>query len=168
MITKEQKVAEVFEQYPQAQAVFARFGFHALLNPLLRKTLGKVTTIERGCKLHRVPLDHFLQALNQAASRTSSPSESPHPSSLIPLAPADRRPQATNKILQANVGVLVQQHPEVKIIFTKYFGPGCFECPAFGTETVSFACLMHHTDLVAFARDCLALIESSRTPGKIP
>ena len=167
MITKEQKVAEVFEQYPQAQAVFARFGFHALLNPLLRKTLGRVTTIERGCKLHHVHLDYFLQALNQAASRISPPSKSPQPSSPIPPAQADQESQVINEILQANVELLVQQHPEAKIIFSKYFGPGCFDSPAFGMETVSFACLMHNTDPAAFARDCLAFIEGPRTPGNI-
>ncbi|MBI4371146.1 MAG: DUF1858 domain-containing protein [Elusimicrobia bacterium] len=169
MIAKERKVAEVFERYPSAQAVFARFGFRALFNPLLRKTFGQLTTIERGCKLHRVPLESFLDALNQAAFQTSPPSESPGPAIAADRPqPNASQPQEIMELLDANVGALIQMHPRVKTVFIRYFGPGCFECPAFGTETVGFACLMHHANPGAFARDCLALMEDSEATGDNP
>ena len=34
-ITKEMKVAVVFEQYPNTRGVFQEFGFGALMNPVL-------------------------------------------------------------------------------------------------------------------------------------
>jgi len=44
-ISKEMKVSEVFETFPQTQMIFKKFGFGALMNPILRKTLSKVRRI---------------------------------------------------------------------------------------------------------------------------
>lgn len=44
-------------------------------------------------------------------------------------------------------------------MFSKHFGKSCFDCPAFGTEDVNLACMMHNTDVEMFVNE---LIEAAQ------
>lgn len=161
-IAKDSIVKSVIEEHPETLAVFKQYGFHALANLLLRKTLGGITTIERGCRLHGVDLNTFLESLNRAllSGRGDHPATcacdrgAPHPEPDIPA--ADR--SLVESIRQVNIATLVRKYPAVESVFVKYFGSGCFSCPAFGMEDVDFACSMHTTNPERFAHDCLAVI----------
>lgn len=48
----------------------------------------------------------------------------------------------------------VEKYPAIKEVFIKYFGKGCFDCPAFGSEDLAFACAMHSTDVEQFVKEC--------------
>ena len=63
-IAKDMKVAGIFVQYPQTHRVFQKFGFGASMNPALRETFGRLTSVE-GCRLHGVDLEAFLISLNE-------------------------------------------------------------------------------------------------------
>jgi len=66
-ITPQTKVAEVLERYPQTLEVFLRHGFAPLANPVLRKTMAKVVTIEQACRREGVDLESLLRDLRKAA-----------------------------------------------------------------------------------------------------
>lgn len=53
----------------------------------------------------------------------------------------------------------VEKYPAVKEVFIKYFGKGCFDCPAFGSEDIAFACAMHGTDADVFVKECIEAVQ---------
>lgn len=58
-------VDEVLERYPGIIEVFLEYGFTQLQNPVVRRTLARVTTLERACKVRGVDLQEFLGDLNR-------------------------------------------------------------------------------------------------------
>ncbi len=66
-ITPQTKVASVFERFPQTLEVFLRHGFAPLANPILRRTMAKVVTIEQACRREGVDMEELLRDLHQAA-----------------------------------------------------------------------------------------------------
>ncbi|MFN3421566.1 MAG: DUF1858 domain-containing protein, partial [Armatimonadota bacterium] len=66
-ITPQTKVAAVLERYPQTLEVFLRHGFAPLANPVLRKTMAKVVTIEQACRREGVDMEELLRDLRRAA-----------------------------------------------------------------------------------------------------
>jgi hypothetical protein len=68
-ITGQHVVAEVLDVHPELLPTFVAFGFRALQNPLLRRTLARVVTIEQACRRVGVELPAFLAALTAAQKR---------------------------------------------------------------------------------------------------
>jgi len=66
-ITPQTKVATVLERYPQTLEVFLRYGFAPLANPVLRKTMARVVTIEQACRREGVDMEALLRDLRKAA-----------------------------------------------------------------------------------------------------
>ena len=62
-ITPQTKVADVLTHYPQSLQVFLRHGFGPLANPVLRKTMARVVTIEQACRREGVDLTELLAEL---------------------------------------------------------------------------------------------------------
>mgnify|MGYP003967079809 FL=1 len=56
-------------------------------------------------------------------------------------------------------GEVTEKYPATKAVFSKHFGKSCFDCPAFGTEDINLACMMHNTDVEMFVNE---LIEAAR------
>lgn len=162
LIHKDMKVAKVFESYPATQPVFKKFGFGALTNPILRNSFGKMTSIEKACSLHHVDLNDFLASLNRSLSDGAADAPSTPNSSKASM---DELIQVNN-ILNTNIRTLTEEYPEVERVFVKHFGEGCYSCPAFGMENAAFACSMHNTDPVLFAKDCLEIIKKGRKDQK--
>ena len=69
MITADMKAADVYERFPATRPVFEKFGFHALAHPGMRRTFGRITTLENACRLQGVDLEDFLDDLNGAAEK---------------------------------------------------------------------------------------------------
>lgn len=64
-ITKNSKIADIIERYPQTLDVLIGLGFTQLKNPIARKTVAKFATVEMASKMHNINLDKLLQALNE-------------------------------------------------------------------------------------------------------
>ncbi len=64
-ITPATKVGEVLARYPQSLEIFVRRGFPLLRNPVLRKTMARVITIEQACRREGVDLIGLLDELEQ-------------------------------------------------------------------------------------------------------
>jgi hypothetical protein len=66
-ITPTVKVGEVLDRYPQSLDVFVRYGFAPLRNPVLRKTMARVITIEQACRREGVDMSELLRELKAMA-----------------------------------------------------------------------------------------------------
>ena len=65
-------------------------------------------------------------------------------------------PDITKKM---TTGEVTEKYPATKDVFSKHFGKSCFDCPAFGTEDINLACMMHNTDVEMFVNE---LIEAAQ------
>ena len=73
--------------------------------------------------------------------------------------PIDSQPDVLNITKKMTTGEVTEKYPATKAVFSKHFGKSCFDCPAFGTEDINLACMMHNTDVEMFVNE---LIEAAR------
>lgn len=66
-ITPTVKVGEVLERYPRSLDVFVRHGFTPLRNPVLRRTMARIITIEQACRREGVDMSELLSELKAMA-----------------------------------------------------------------------------------------------------
>jgi hypothetical protein len=67
-LTSQSKVGDVLEYYPETLEVFLRHGFAPLRNPVLRRTMARVVTIEQACRREGVSQAALLDDLQRAIS----------------------------------------------------------------------------------------------------
>ena len=65
-ITKDTKVSAILQEYGDIADVMEVFGVQRVGRYSVRRMLTKALTVERAAKIHRVPVDEFVEALNQA------------------------------------------------------------------------------------------------------
>lgn len=70
-VTKDTKVFDVVDQYPETLQIFLDFGFSQMSNVVMRNTMGRVASIDMATKMHNVDLDKFLKALNDKIAAKS-------------------------------------------------------------------------------------------------
>lgn len=63
-------VADVVEWYPQTVPIFEEFGFRAITNEFLRRTVAKQVTLRRACQMHDIPIEDFVTVLNDTINAT--------------------------------------------------------------------------------------------------
>ena len=70
-ITPEIKVAELLDNYPELEGKFIEIAppFKKLKNPILRKTLAKVTTLRQASKVGEISLAELINQLRTAAGQ---------------------------------------------------------------------------------------------------
>lgn len=70
-ITPATKVADLLEAYPQLEAVLVDLSSHfkALQNPILRRTVAKVATLEKAARMSGVPVRQLILSLRQAVGQ---------------------------------------------------------------------------------------------------
>ena len=71
-ITKETRVSDILLEYGDIADVMEIFGVERVGRYSLRMFLAKALTVEWAAKVHRVPLDEFLEILNQAVARKTA------------------------------------------------------------------------------------------------
>lgn len=45
------------------------------------------------------------------------------------------------------IGEVIEEYPGTEVVFKKYFGKGCSECPGSRVEDIDFGSTMHNADL---------------------
>lgn len=65
-ITKDTKVADILEEYGDIAEVMELFGVERVGRYSLRALAAKALTVEWAARIHRVPLDEFVQILKKA------------------------------------------------------------------------------------------------------
>jgi len=65
-ITKDTRVSEILEKYGDIADVMEVFGVKRVAGYSVRRMLTKALTVEWAARVHRVPLDEFLDTLRRA------------------------------------------------------------------------------------------------------
>ena len=65
-ITKNTRVSDILDNYGDIAPVMAVFGVRSVARFSIRRILTKFLTVERAAKIHRVPLEDFLDKLQKA------------------------------------------------------------------------------------------------------
>jgi hypothetical protein len=65
-ITKDTRVSDILEAYGDIAEVMELFGVQRVGRYSVRALAAKALTVEWAARLHRVPLDEFLEILRQA------------------------------------------------------------------------------------------------------
>ena len=68
-ITKESRVSDILETYGDIADVMEVFGIKRVGKYSLRALAAKALTVEWAARIHRVPLDEFLNILKRAVKR---------------------------------------------------------------------------------------------------
>lgn len=71
-ITAQTRVSDILEHYGDIAEVMEAFGVKRAGALVVRKTLGKLLTVERAAKVHRVPLAEFLPMVQRACGQLPS------------------------------------------------------------------------------------------------
>ena len=67
-ITKDTKVSDILQEYGDIADVMEAFGVKRVGRYSVRRLLTKALTVEMAARVHRVPLDEFLDILNTAVA----------------------------------------------------------------------------------------------------
>jgi hypothetical protein len=67
-ITKDTRVSDILQEYGDIAPVMEVFGVKRVGRYSVRRMLTKALTVERAARIHRVPLDEFLETLNKAVA----------------------------------------------------------------------------------------------------
>jgi len=65
-ITKDTKVSAILQEYGDIADVMEVFGIKRVGRYSLRRMITKALTVETAARIHRVPLDEFIDTLNKA------------------------------------------------------------------------------------------------------
>ena len=74
-ITKDTKVSAILEEYGDIADVMEVFGVKRVGRYSVRRFITKALTVETAARIHRVPLDEFLDILHEAVSGVESVQE---------------------------------------------------------------------------------------------
>jgi hypothetical protein len=66
-ITPQTVVGDVLASYPESLQIFLKYGFSPLANPILRRTMARVITLEQACRREGANLEKLLTDLNKLA-----------------------------------------------------------------------------------------------------
>jgi len=69
-ITKDTRVSDILTEYGDIAEVMEAFGIKRVGRYSVRRIITKALTVENAARIHRVPLDEFLETL-QSAVRSS-------------------------------------------------------------------------------------------------
>ena len=70
-ISKDTKVSDILQEYGDIADVMEVFGVKRVAGFSVRRLLTKALTVEWAARVHRVPLDEFLDTLNKAVATKS-------------------------------------------------------------------------------------------------
>ena len=68
-MTKDTRVSDILLEYGDIADVMEIFGVKRVGKYSLRMFLAKALTVEWAARIHKVPLDEFLEILNQAVAK---------------------------------------------------------------------------------------------------
>ena len=72
-ITPKTKVSQILDEYGDIADVMEVFGIQRVARYSFRRMLTKALTVEVAARVHRVPLDEFLETLNKAIKMKDKP-----------------------------------------------------------------------------------------------
>lgn len=110
MITKEMKVSEILNKYPETIDIFIEASphFKKLENKILRKTLARRVTVEQAAKIAGVDLNELLFKLNKRINSDFIPEKNTQKEiSISQIKPEWLEKISTDKIVQLDVRTII-------------------------------------------------------------
>ena len=86
IITPKTKVGELLEEYPDLEDLLISFSpaFQKLKNPVLRRTVGKIATLQQVAKVGNISIDKLVNELRKSVGQVKmNISDNPNPESAI-------------------------------------------------------------------------------------
>ena len=71
-IAKDTRISEILKEHGDIADVIEVFGIKRVSGYSVRRLLTKALTVEWAARIHRVPLDEFLNTLRRAVARKAS------------------------------------------------------------------------------------------------
>jgi len=137
-LSADSAVAELIDRTPSVQTVLVEQGVKMLGVPGHLDKVRKVgVTLGMVAANHGLDLDTVLAAVGAEIKRagTASPTG---PSTPVTFPP------------EMLIGKVMEDYPQTKVVFERYMGDGCFECPGQAYESIDMACRMHGVDCEQF------------------
>jgi len=130
-------VAAIIDAYPAAKDLLVKAGLQSLAAPAhLDRVRSMGITIGMAANNHGIDLEKLLETIRQEISGASSSIE---------------KATETQTVDDTQlIGTIMQEYPESRVVFEKYFGSGCFDCPGQAYESIDMACRMHGVDPKTF------------------
>ena len=72
-ITKDTRVSDILKEYGDIAEIMEAFGIKRVGRYSVRRMITKALTVENAARVHRVPLDEFLETLQQAVDTKEAP-----------------------------------------------------------------------------------------------
>ena len=72
-ITKDTRVSDILTEYGDIAEVMEAFGVKRVGRYSVRRIITKALTVENAARVHRVPLDEFLEILQHAVGSSEVP-----------------------------------------------------------------------------------------------
>ncbi len=72
-VTKDTKVSDILDNYGDIADVMEVFGIKRVNGDTLRRLLARAITVKVAAKVHRVPIDEFIDTVNKAISQMEEP-----------------------------------------------------------------------------------------------
>lgn len=71
-ITENTKVSDILDEYGDIAEVMETFGIKRVRGDKLRRLIARAITVKRAAKIHRVPLEEFLETLRTAVGQSTN------------------------------------------------------------------------------------------------
>ncbi len=143
-VSQHSRVADLVDLVPTVKDLLISKGLSSLAMPgHIDKVRMMGVTVGMACRNHGLDLDGMVEALEQHLAANG-----------VKVA-GSSAPQVDGSSM---IGEVLQEYPEAREVFQRYFGSGCFDCPGQAFESVSMACKMHGVDEQRFLNELAAAV----------
>lgn len=164
VITPGMRVVEILEKFPNLEGTLIGCGFKTLAIPAARASFAKTTTLEQACRIHRLDADEIAAKLNAALAGgvTAAPQPAPARKTAEPVSKGEKIKRGDRPTATTLIGSLLDAYPEVKPVFEKNYGEGCFSCAGQAFETIAQTADMHGMKVEGILDEINLAIEAAK------
>lgn len=131
-VSQHSRVADLVDMVPSVKELLVSRGLSSLALPgHIDKVRVMGVTVGMACRNHGLDLDGMIESLTQHLAANGVRTA------------GGAAPMVDGSSM---IGEVLQEYPEARQVFQRYFGSGCFDCPGQAFESVSMACKMHGVD----------------------
>lgn len=119
LITPDTKVAELLKEFPQLETLLLEFSpaFAALKNPVLRKTVAKVTSLQQAAKVGGVNVVEMVNALRKEAGQQTLDNDFCSESDTIHIPFSEKAPdKIVTHLLDVRPIIEAGEHPKNQVV----------------------------------------------------
>jgi hybrid cluster-associated redox disulfide protein len=153
-VTADTKIADLVDAAPSVKDVLVAAGLKSLAMPgHIDQVRAMGVTLGMAAGRHGLDLNDLINKIEQELRSPSTSSNTLKEKPQIPTAET-----VDGSLL---IGTVMEQYPETRTVFQKYFGAGCFDCPGQMYESIDMACRMHGVDQQTFLKELNSAIHNA-------